>query len=76
MNISSCIYSIFSVVIKECDDICYLGHNEISDFIVLEEKSGRRDNLSREHNFLLESENSAMKVFKLLSVLERLGGYI
>ena len=60
INFSSCIYSRFSVVVKECDQICHIGRNLISVFItlwqflhVLEWKSGRRDNFSREHNLLL-----------------------
>ena len=72
-----CIDSIFFVVVKEGDEICHLWRNKISEFLtlfqclhVLEKKSGREDNLSREHNLLLESENPAMKVFKLLSVIE------
>ena len=36
---------------------------------VLEEKSYRRDILSREDNFLLKSENYSMKIFNLLYVL-------
>ena len=80
MNVSSCIESIFSVVVKEGDDICNLGINESSEFItiwkllrLLEDKSGRGENFSRENNFLLESDKSAMKIFKLLSVLEGQG---
>ena len=83
MNVSSCIDIRLSVVVKECDDICHLGRNESSEFItlckcfhVLEYKYGRRENLSLEHNLLLESENPAMKVFKLFSILEHQGGYI
>ena len=38
------------------------------------EKYSRGENLSREHNFLLESENIAMKIFKLFSVFEGQGG--
>ena len=37
---------------------------------VLENKSGRGENFSRENNLLLESENPAMKIFKLLSIIE------
>ena len=81
MNVSSCIYSRFSVFVKEGDEIFHLWCNKISEFItlfqclhVLEKKSGRGDSFSREHNFLLESENPAMKIFKLLSILEGQGG--
>ena len=34
-NISSCIDSIFSVVVKECDGICHLGRNEWVKFITV-----------------------------------------
>ena len=68
MNVSSRIDSRFYVVIKEGDDICHLWRNKRSEFLtlcqclhVLEDKSGRGENFSREHNFLLESENPAMK---------------
>ena len=77
MNLSSCIDSIFAVVVKEGDEIGYLWRNKISDSItlcqclhVLEEKSGRGDNFSRVHNLFLESENPAIKIFKLFSILE------
>ena len=80
MNVSSYIYSRFSVIVKEGDEICHIWRNKISDFItifqclrVLEEKSGRGDHLSRENNFLLESENPAMKIFKLFSILKGQG---
>ena len=33
-----------------------------------------RENLSREHNFFPESENPAMKIFKLFSIIEGQGG--
>ena len=69
MNVSSRIDSIFSVVVKEGDDICHLWRKKCSEFLticqclhVLEEKSGRGDHFSREHNLLLESENPAMKI--------------
>ena len=42
----------------------------------MEDKSGRGENLYREHNFLLESENPAMKIFKLFSIPEGQGGEI
>ena len=35
MNVSSCVYSIFYVFSKECDEICHIGRNEISEFILL-----------------------------------------
>ena len=83
MNVSSHIDSIFSVVVKEGDEICHLWRNKISEFLtlcqclhVLEEKSGKGDNFYREHNLLLESENPAMKIFKLFSIIEGQGGYI
>ena len=73
MNVSSCIDSRFYIVVKECDEIYHLGRNESSEFItilqclhVLEKKSDRGDNFSRDHNFLLEYDNSSMKVFKLV----------
>ena len=75
------VYSIFTVVVKEGDEICHLWSNKSSEFIticqwlhVMEEKSGRGDNFYRENNFLLKSENLAMKIFKLLSILEGHGG--
>ena len=81
MNASSCIDIIFSVVVKEGDEICHLGCNKISEFIyfrqclrVLEYKSGRGNKFSREHNLLLEYENPATKIFKLFSVIEGQGG--
>ena len=81
MNVSSYIYSRFSVVVREYDEICHLWRNKRSDFLpicqclhVLEEKSVRGDNLSRENNFLLESEDPAMKIFKLFSVIEGQSG--
>ena len=81
MNVSSCIDSRFPVVVKECDEIYHLWRNKSSEFIiicqclhVLKEKSGRGDNFSRDHNFLLESENPAIKIFKLLSIIECQGG--
>ena len=80
-NVSSCIDIRFYVVVKEFDEIFHLGCSESSYFInilkcfnLLEDKSGRGENLSRDNNFLLECENPAMKIFKLLSVLEVQGG--
>ena len=81
MNVSSCIDIIFYVIVKEVDEIYHIGRNERSEFItilqclhVLEYKSGRRENFSRYHNFLLESENYAMKIFNLFSVIDVQGG--
>ena len=81
INVSSCVDSRLSVVVKEFDEICNIGCNELFKFIiflqclhVLEEKSCGGYNSSREHNFLLKSENSDMKVFKLFSILELQGG--
>ena len=81
MNGSSLIDSRFAVLVKDGDEICHLWRNKCFEFItlckcvhVLENKSGRRDNFSREHNFLLESENPAMKIFKLFSIPEGQGG--
>ena len=81
MNVSSRIYRKFSVFVKEGDETCHLWRNKRSDFLtlfqclnVLEKKSDRGENFSREHNFFLESENPAMKVFKLFSILEGQGG--
>ena len=83
MKVYSCIYIGFYVVVKEGDEICHLWHNKSSEFLtlcqylsVLEENSGRGDNFSGEHNFLLESENPAMEIFKLFSILEGQSGYI
>ena len=77
MNVSSCIDIRFSVVVKEGDEICNTGRNEIYKFTtllkyphVMEEKYGRGKKFSREHNFLLEYENTAMKIFKLYYVIE------
>ena len=36
----------------------------------MEEKSGRGEKFSIEHNLLLESDNPAMKIFKLFSIIE------
>ena len=81
MNFSSYIYSIFSVVVKEDGEICHLWRNKSSDFLtlcqclhVLEEKSVGGNNLSGENNFLLESDNPAMKIFKLFFIIEGQGG--
>ena len=81
MNVSSLIDSIFSVLVNEGDEICHLWRNKISEFLtlcsflhVLGKYSSRGDNFSRENNFLLESENPAMKIFKLLSIPEGQGG--
>ena len=67
----------------EFDDICHLGRNELFGFIalwqclhVLEYKSCRRYSLSIEDNFLLQSDDSAIKIFKLFSVLEFQGGWV
>ena len=81
MNVSSLIDSRFAILVNEGDDICHLWRNKCFDFLtlfqclhVLEKKSGRGDNLSREHNFLLEPENSAVKIFKVFSIPEVQGG--
>ena len=81
MNVSSFLDRRFYVVVKECDDICNLGCNDCFEFValllclnVLEEKYFRRYSFSREDTFLLKSENYAMKIFKLFSVLEIQGG--
>ena len=65
MNLSSRIDIRFAVVVKEGDEICNFWRNKGPEFLsickclhVLEEKSGRVDNFSGEHNFLLESENT------------------
>ena len=83
MNVSCRIDSRFSVVVKEGDEIYHIWRNESSEFItlcqflhLLEDKSGRGENFYKEHNLLLKSENPAMKIFKLFSVLEGQGGYI
>ena len=80
MNASSRIDSIFFVVVKEGDEICHLWSNKISEFItlfqclhLLEKKSGRGDNFSREHNLLLDSDNPDMKIFKLFYIIEGQG---
>ena len=76
MNVSFYINIIFSIVVQEGDEICHLWRNKSSDFItlcqclyVLEENSGRGDNFSRENNFLLDSENPAVKIFEFISSL-------
>ena len=81
MNVSSLIDSIFSVDVREGDEICHIWRNKSSAFLtlfqclhVLEEKSGRGDNLSIDRNFLLESENPAIKIFNLFYILEGQGG--
>ena len=81
MNVSSLIDSRFAVLVKEGDEICHIWRSKCFGFLnlcqclnVMEKKSGRGDNLSREHNFLLESENPDMKIFKLFSILEGQGG--
>ena len=81
MNVSFYINIIFSVVVKEGYEICHLWRNKSSEFLtifqclcVLEDKYGRGDNFSREHNFLLESENPDVKIFDLFSILEGQGG--
>ena len=83
MNVSSLIVRRFAVLVNKGNEICHLWRNKCFDFLticqflhVLEEKSGRVDNLSRGNNFFLESENPAMKIFKLFSILEGRGGYI
>ena len=77
MNVSSRIDSRFAIFVKEGDDIYHIWRNKISKFItlcqclhVLKKKSGRGDNFSREHNFLLESENTTIKIFMLFSIIE------
>ena len=49
MNITPCVDIIFSVVFKDCDEICRLGRNEYFEFVailkclnLLEEKYCRR----------------------------------
>ena len=81
MNVSSCKYSRFAVVVKEGGEICHLWRNKISEFLtlfqclhVLEEKYGRGSNFSREHNLFLESENPDMRIFMLFSIIEGQGG--
>ena len=83
MNVSSCIDRRFSVVIKNGDEICHLRRNKSSEFLTLcqclhvqEEKYGMGNNFCRKQNFMFESENPAMKVFKLFSIIEGQGGYI
>ena len=81
MNVYSLIDSRSAFLVKEGDEICHIWRNKCFEFItlcqcfhVLEKKSGRGDNLSREHNFLLKSENPAMKIFKFFSIPEGQGG--
>ena len=81
INVYPCVHSQISVVVKKCDDIYHFFSNECLDFIailqcllVLEEKYCRRYSFSREVYFLLKSDNYAMKIFNLLSVLEFQGG--
>ena len=77
MNFSSITCSRFAVIVNEGDEIYQLRRNKLFGFLtlcqcphVLEKKSGSGENFSREHNFLLESENPAMKIFKLFSIPE------
>ena len=77
MNISPFVYSHFFVVAKECDEICHIGINEFFEFAallkclnVMGDKSCRRYSLSREDNLLLKSDNYAMKILILFSVIE------
>ena len=70
INISPCVDSQFSVVVKECDDSFHLGRNEWFDFIalwqrlhLLEDKFCSGYSLSREDKLLLKYDNSAMKIF-------------
>ena len=81
MNFSSRIDSIFSVVVKEGDDICHLGAINalsfslfVNDFMYWKRSMVGGDNFSREHNLFLESENPDMKIFKLFTILESQGG--
>ena len=81
MNVSSCVDSIFSVVVKERDDICHIGRNECFDFVaiwqclnVLEDKSCRKYSFSREDNLLSKSNDYSMNIFNLLYIIERRGG--
>ena len=77
MSVSSYLDRRFSVLVNGGDDICHIWRNKSSDFLtlcqclhVLEEKYGRGDNFSREHNLLLESDNPDMKIFKLFYIIE------
>ena len=77
MYIPPCVYSQFSVVVREHDEIFHISLNECLEIIailqclfVIEEKSCRRCSLSRDDNLPLKFEKSAMKISKLLSVLE------
>ena len=81
MNVYSLIDIIFAIVVKAGDEICHIWRNKRSKFLtrcqclhLLEEKSIREYNFSIEHHFLLESENPAMIIFKLFSILEGQGG--
>ena len=81
MNIYPYVDSRFYVVVKEFDEICHQGRNEFFDFVAIwkylhvpEDKSCMRYSFSREDNFLLKSEYSAMKIFKLFYTIERQGG--
>ena len=83
MNISACVDSQFSVVIKDFDEIYHLGRNECLNFIalckclsVLEEKSCRGYSFLRDDNFLLKYENCSMKIINFFSVIEYMGGYL
>ena len=35
MIFSPCVYRIFYVVVKECDEICHIGRNERSEFVTI-----------------------------------------
>ena len=81
MNISSLIDSRFAVLVKEGDEICHLWRNNCFEFLtlcqflhVMENKSGRGDNFSRDNNFFLEFENPAMKIFNFFFIPEGQGG--
>ena len=81
MNVSSLIVRRFAVLVNKGNEICHLWRNKCFEFLtlfqclhVLEKKSGREDNLSREHNLLLDFENPDMKIFKLFSIPEGQGG--
>ena len=77
MDTPPCVDIQFYVVVRDHDEIFHIGRNECLEIIailkficVTEEKYCRRYSLSREDNLSLKSDNYAMKIFNLFSVLE------
>ena len=75
MDISPCVYSRFSAVVKEHGEICHIVRNECLELVVIwkclcviEEKSCSIYSVSREDYLPLKFENSAMKISKLFMI--------